>query len=373
MLRCTLAALVSVSMSAALLAQEHPPAPETPAQAPAAAAGGGRGGLNPASQEPQPYEKVITKDAKTRTGIFTVHQIRERYYYEIPKAELNKDFLWNTQIAKTTFGVGYGGQQLADRVVWWELKGNKVNLRDSKFDVVADPKTPISMAVKAANNDTILMTFTVAAFSKTGDPVVDVTRLFTTDIPEIGARQRLGATTMDASRSSIERISPYPENIETITEVTYTRTQPAPGAAAAQPSIFGGSMRPGSATIVLHHSMVKLPEKPMMPRVFDERVGYIYVRQTDYSREEHRAPQVRYVTRWRLEKIRPRLCQSRSSRLSTTSTRLRPPSGFRGSNAASRAGRRPSKRRDSRMQSSRSRLRLPQKILISAPRMCAIR
>ncbi|HLX46142.1 MAG TPA: zinc-dependent metalloprotease [Bryobacteraceae bacterium] len=304
--RSTLAALVSLSMTALLPAQDPAPTPEPPAQTPAAAtAGGGRGGLNPASQEPQPYEKVITKDAKTKAGIFTVHQIRERYYYEIPKAELNKDFLWNTQIAKTTFGVGYGGQQLADRVVWWELKGNKVNLRDSKFDVVADPKTPISMAVKAANNDTILMTFPVAAFSKTGDPVVDVTRLFTTDIPEIGARQRLGATTMDASRSSIERISPYPENIETVTEVTYTRTQPAPGAAAAQPSIFGGAMRPGSATIVLHHSMVKLPEKPMMPRVFDERVGFIYVRQTDYSREEHRAPQVRFVTRWRLEKKDP--------------------------------------------------------------------
>ena len=33
-------------------------------------------------------------------------------------------------------------------------------------------------------------------------------------------------------------------------------------------------MRPGSATIVLHHSMVKLPEKPMMPRLFDRRVGF---------------------------------------------------------------------------------------------------
>src|SRR5271169_5487064 len=99
--RCTLAALVSLSMTAALLAQDPAPAPEPPAQTPPAATGGGRGGLNPASQEPQPYEKVITKDAKSKTGIFTVHQIRERYYYEIPKAELNKDFLWNTQIAKT--------------------------------------------------------------------------------------------------------------------------------------------------------------------------------------------------------------------------------------------------------------------------------
>ena len=47
---------------------------------------------------------MITKDAKTSKGLFTVHQIKERYYYEIPKSELGKDFLWNSQIAKTTLG-----------------------------------------------------------------------------------------------------------------------------------------------------------------------------------------------------------------------------------------------------------------------------
>ncbi len=39
----------------------------------------------------------------------------------------------------------------------------------------------------------------------------------------------------------------------------------------------------------MHYSMVKLPEQPMMPRVFDERVGYFTVQQIDYGRDEHRA------------------------------------------------------------------------------------
>ena len=43
----------------------------------------------------------------------------------------------------------------------------------------------------------------------------------------------------------------------------------------------------------------------MMPRLFDERVGYFSVRQMDYGRDEHRAPQRRYITRWRLEKKDP--------------------------------------------------------------------
>ena len=42
-------------------------------------------GLTPPSQEPQPYEKVITKEAKSKKGVFTVHQIKDKYYYEIPR------------------------------------------------------------------------------------------------------------------------------------------------------------------------------------------------------------------------------------------------------------------------------------------------
>jgi len=64
-------------------------------------------------------------------------------------------------------------------------------------------------------------------------------------------------------------------------------------------------MRGNSATVVVHHSMVKLPEKPMMPRVADDRVGYFTVRQTDYGRDEQRAPQRTYITRFRLEKKDP--------------------------------------------------------------------
>ncbi len=51
--------------------------------------------------------------------------------------------------------------------------------------------------------------------------------------------------------------------------------------------------------------MVKLPEKPMMPRLFDERVGYFSVQQMDYGQDEHRAPRRRYIARWRLEKKDP--------------------------------------------------------------------
>ena len=119
-------------------------------------------------------------------------------------------------------GVGYGGGQLTDRVVRWEQRGNRVLLEEVNFSVVADPKEPIAMAVKAANNDSIIMAFPVAAFAKDGAPVIEVTRLFTSDVQEFSARQHMGASGVDATRSFIDRIRPFPDNIETEVTMTYT-------------------------------------------------------------------------------------------------------------------------------------------------------
>ena len=296
--------LLTLCAAALLCAQDEPPA-----QAPAGG-GGGRGGPGAgaaAVPDPQPYDKVITKEAKTSKGLFTVHQIKERYYYEIPKSELGKDLLWNSQIARTTAGAGYGGGQLVDKVIRWELKGNRVLLLDINYSLTADPNEPIAMAVKNANNDAIIQAFPVAAFAKDGDPVIEVTRLFTGDLQEFSARQRLGATAVDATRTFIEHINAFPENLETEVTVTYTRTAGGTGATGGGRGggLGGGQMRPGSATVVLHHSMVRLPEKPMMPRLFDERVGYFTTSTMDYSRSEYRAERTRYIARWRLEKKDP--------------------------------------------------------------------
>ena len=301
--------LFSLTACAVPLLFSQDPAPPSPAEPPAsspAAAGPQRPGLRPSSQEPRPYDQVITKDAKSKKGVFTVHQVKDDYYYEIPNSEFGKVFLFNTRIAKTTIGAGNGGQELSSHVVYWELHENKVNLRSVSYDIVADPKTPIAEAVQASNNNAILMSFPIAAFGPDKkSAVIDVTRLFSTDIAEFSARQRLNASGMDASRSYIERISAYPQNIEAEASHTYTRGTTPLGAQSAAGSFGRGGMRPGSATVVLHYSMVKLPENPMMARVFDERVGYFSVDQMDYGRDEQRAAHREYITRWRLEKKDP--------------------------------------------------------------------
>ncbi len=308
--------LLLATLTGVLSSQERP-APQEPSSS--TTPGGGERGGPPsggrnAEPDPKPYDRVITKEAKSQPGVFKVHQVRNRYYYEIPREELGKEFLWVSQIARTTLGVGYGGQALGNRVVKWEQRGNRVLLRHVSYDVVADGTQPIAKAVEAANTNSILMAFNVEAFAKDKSPVIEVTRLFTTDVPEFSARTRLRARALDGSRSFLDRITAFPTNIEVEATQTYTASsEGGPGSSGGPPqpspspsSRFGGSgMQGSSATVVMHFSMVRLPEKPMMPRLYDPRVGYFSITNTDYGREEHKAASRRYITRWRLEKKHP--------------------------------------------------------------------
>ena len=89
--------------------------------------GGGAAGANAqlADPNPRPYNRVVTADAKTRNGLFKVHRINNRLLFEIPRKELGKDQLLVTEIAKTTLGVGYGGQAMGNRVLRWEKRENR--------------------------------------------------------------------------------------------------------------------------------------------------------------------------------------------------------------------------------------------------------
>ena len=71
---------------------QDPPAPPTGGGQEQPQAPGPVGRPTP-STDPRPYDRVITKDAKTDEGVFKVHTIKDKVYYEIPKSELDKEFL----------------------------------------------------------------------------------------------------------------------------------------------------------------------------------------------------------------------------------------------------------------------------------------
>ena len=273
------------------------------------AQGGGQGGGR--AQGPRPYAEVITAAAKTDDGIFKVHRITEgstdNLFYEIPKNELNKDYLWNTQLKKTTIGAGYGGQSVGTRVVRWVLRGDKVLLQNVDYSMMADPANPM---IDDANTPAIIRTFDVAAYAANGDPVINVGQLFTGNVPEFAAWRadrrarcprcephvpRKGRVVSDERQRGSHRDVGHGRGTQ--------RAAPAP--APAGRAAAAAAARGPSATVLVHHSMIKLPETPMMPRLFDERVGYFTQGLMDFGTGEQQQMQKRFITRYRLEKKDP--------------------------------------------------------------------
>ena len=273
--------------------------------------GGGAAGANAqlADPNPRPYGRVVTSDARTRNGLFKVHRINNRLLFEIPRKELGKDQLLVTEIAKTTLGVGYGGQAMGNRVLRWEKRDNRLLLRGMSYEVMAsDTTNPVVGAVQAANVQPIIAVFNVEAYGPDSSMVVDVSRLFTQVPLEFSPAQRISPRAqLDANRSFIERAVSFPDNVNVETTLTFNNP-PAPpnqGGGGNQPQRGGfgqnGTTAP-SATVLMSYSFHKLPEVPMMPRLCDNRVGYFSMSVTDYSRPEHRSTDRCFITRYRLEK-----------------------------------------------------------------------
>jgi len=296
-----LAAVLAASPSAAQAPDPHQPSPAPDAPDKASPGDPEKEDDDSASEgrksKIRPYGKVVTKDAESDEGVFTVHRIGERVLYEIPTDLLGREFLWVSQIARTTVGAGYGGQGVGNTAVKWERRGEYVLLRSISYDLVASPESPVAKAVAAANYDAILMSFEIKALGEGEAPVIDVSKLFTTDVPEFSGRSAVKGRSFVRSRSFVERAVSFAENIEV--EATHTYNNPPSDSRTAR------NDRVGSSSVLMHFSMVLLPETPMPARAFDERVGYFSVRQIDYGQDDQRAPARRYITRWRLEKKDP--------------------------------------------------------------------
>lgn len=261
----------------------------------------------------KPYDDVITSEAKTDPGLFMVHRLDDKIFYEIPTSLLGKPMLWVTQIERTQSGFGYGGTPVGDRVVRWEQRNEDILLRDVRYSIRGDAKDPIKEAVAASSVEAIIDVFPVKAYGKDKAPVIEVTSIFTGDLNEFSARRRLNASGVDSRKTFLEAVKSFPDNIETKVLVTYRGASRGFGGPTRgplpRPTPADGESRGGdgsNVTVLLHHSMVRLPDDPMKPRKFDSRVGFFTVGFQDFAdTRNHQVEDVRYITRWRLEKKDP--------------------------------------------------------------------
>ena len=78
------------------------------------------------------YSKVITKDAVSDGGLFTVHKVDKKYYFEIPNKYLDKDMLLVSRLAKLPSNLGGGyvnaGSETNEQLIVWHRFQDKTRV-----------------------------------------------------------------------------------------------------------------------------------------------------------------------------------------------------------------------------------------------------
>jgi len=259
-------------------------------------------GSRSSSSGPKSYKDIITSKAKTDEGLFKVHKLEDKYFFEIPDSVMNREILVVNRITKAGVGMrngffGYAGDQVGQNVVRFEKgPGNKVFLRTISYaEYAKDSTSPMFTAVNNSNVQPITASFDVkAAATDSNGTVIEVTDYLNSDNDILGfnssIKSALRIGSQQSDKSYIDSVRSFPMNVEVRTIKTYSRN--------AAPGSFSSG---GNLTIELNSSWVVLPAKQMQPRYFDPRVGYYSVEYTDFDANPQGVQRVKQIKRWKLE------------------------------------------------------------------------
>ncbi len=250
-----------------------------------------------ARAQTKPYADVVPASATSDAGLFTTHRVDDRLLFEVPDGVLGRDMIVMSRIASAQDGLADGGAMMAPNiVVRWERREDRLLLRALSYADTADAGTPLRLAVDSSNFSPVLASLPIAARGEQTS-VVDVTDLYLGDTPAFSLprarRTQLGVRSHDRARTWLEWTRSFPINVEVRVVRTYVADQ-----APSNP-------RGGTVSFEVNHSMVLLPETPMMPRLADERVTYISTRQTNYSDAFQGVRPRQFIRRFRLEPADP--------------------------------------------------------------------
>lgn len=163
-------------------------------------------------------------------------------------------------------------------------------------------------AVRESFATSVLWATDVLGEDAAGRPLVDLASLLIRDAH--GVAQRLaeagqGSFSLDRERSAIDvdGCLAFPDNVELESLLTFGGASPGGEVRATAPE-------PTAVSLVLHQSLLRLPDEGFRPRRFDPRMGSFAVAWTDYGAPLDGEIEQRRIARHRLEKADPEAARS---------------------------------------------------------------
>lgn len=247
---------------------------------------------------------ALTEGATARPGFFDTYEKDGHLYIVVPHDRLGEDFLLSYEIAQ---GIGarglYGGTMFPifeGAVVALERHEDKLYLVERPMHYRAPARSATETAVQLSYGSSVLETARIEAWGKDSAAVIDIRDWVLSDLSDVGqiVRQAVsprpgvpGRALVDRSRSYVESVKAFPENVNVRAQLTFV-----PGEPVAIPQVPDSRYVP----LAIHYTFAKLPAQPMTPREADDRMGYFITAHKDFTRDDE-SFFVRHVNRWRLE------------------------------------------------------------------------
>ena len=256
------------------------------------------------------YSEIVTAKATSKKGLISIHQDGNKYYFEIPDSILGRELLLTTWLVKVPGGSPkFGGEVLNTQTIMFEKdRVNKIALKGIRILSQSDTSNVISKAVRNSNVDAVSFLFDMKARGAEGkSSVIDVTDFLEkeniyTQIPA-DIKGAMSLTSMAPDRSFVKNFASYPINAEIKMVRTYSASGAAPKQIPGRPPVapIEAAKLGGAITLEISTSILLMPEKPMMARRFDARVGYFANYNIEYTDDQQRVDPKIFIVRYRLE------------------------------------------------------------------------
>lgn len=242
------------------------------------------------------YGKLLSGVTASASGLMDIYKVKSSYYLEIPDSLMGKPML----LASRVSGISDNSDVIAGQMprdpllLQWSRDDSRVYLLDAMNNAVCDTSETIFKGFELNNLKPVMKAFDIKAFKPDSSAVViDVTKFFCADEPYMSPFIKgstldvlLGVDRLKGSfrsdMSSILSFKAFPRNIVFKSRMVYTVDD-----------------EPFTAVVTV--SMIRLPDEPMRPRLYDYRIGYFTDRFVRYSENTDRSETVRYITRWNLK------------------------------------------------------------------------
>lgn len=241
------------------------------------------------------FEKIASESNLVSRGMFNVYAQDGKYYFEIPVSLLQRDMLVVNKLQRVPFelndaGVNRGTNYETQMIRFeWNKEEKKIRVRQSRPLPESPENDAITRSVRDNFISPLIADFKLEACNSDSTSVIiqinDIYDGSETSINNVFDNINLGTSAVkDLSR--IMSIKAFPNNIVATSELT---TKVREGMSAV------------NVTVEVSSSLVLLPEKPMMGRLDDPKVGYFTKDLLYFSDSQQKTEEKKYITRWRLE------------------------------------------------------------------------